>query len=59
MFDIIIEEYLVGLGTILLYFLKWKEKIREISLYYHNTPYYCDFNHINKNSTNYISRYQP
>ena len=28
------------------------EKNREISLYYHNSPYYCDFNHFNKNSTN-------
>jgi len=33
------------------------EKAREISFFHHNTPYYRDFNHVNKNSTNYLSRY--
>lgn len=30
---------------------------KEISGHHHNTPYYCDFSHINKNSTNCLSRY--
>jgi len=30
------------------------EKERRISLLYHNTPYYGDYYHSNKNSTNCI-----